>query len=173
MKKTIQLVVMATLCLNFCYGQHPKDCPELVKSSAKTIKVPHQSANTQPYKYAFSAYQSGYKTGYRISNDEFLKGKSITVRNYTLCQLYALALKLEPPKDSSEKAGLDANIILDLRQPDKLHKRYCYKLVVPYHQQDDFWVLMQRSLNEEFPEYTAVMERRGQGYVMVIRDKEY
>lgn len=173
MKKTIQMVVMAALCLNFCYGQDKKDCPQSEKTTLKGIKEAHSSANTQVFKYAFTGYQSGYKTGYRISPDVFMKGKSITVRNYTLKQLYALALRLEGVDDSSEREGAEERIALDLRQPEKLDKVYCYKLVVPYQQQDDFWVLMQRSLNEEFPEYTAVLERRGKEYFLVIRDKEY
>ncbi|MEJ2884385.1 hypothetical protein [Pedobacter sp. GR22-6] len=173
MKKTMKMVVMAALCLNFCYGQAQKDCPTEKKKGAKSIKEAHTSANTQVFKYAFTGYKSGYKTGYRISNDEFLKGKSITVRNYKLKDLYALALRLEPPHDSSEREAVQDRIILDLRQPEKLEKLYCYKLAVPYQQQDNFWVIMQRSLSEEFPEYTAVMERRGKEYFMVIRDKEY
>ncbi len=173
MKKTIQMVVMAALCLNFCYGQELKDCPTEKKKGAKTIKEVHTSANTQVFKYAFTGYQSGYKPGYRVSPDVFIKGKSISVRNYTLKQLYALALRWEGTHDTSEQEGAEKRIVLDVRQPEKLDKVYCYKLVVAYQQQDDFWVLMQRSLNEEFPEYTAVMERSGKEYFMVIRDKEY
>lgn len=159
MKRTMQLVVMAALCLNFCYGQNKKNCPK--------------PGTTRAYIYAFTGYKSGYKTGYRISEDQFMKGRVLTVRNYTITQLFALALRLEPPHDTSEKASVDERIIIDVRQPQKLKRLYCYKLVVPYNHQDDFYVLMQKSMNDEWPEYSVKMEKRGKDYFMVIRDKEY
>ncbi|WP_316788847.1 hypothetical protein [Pedobacter frigoris] len=159
MKKTIQSVVMAALCLNFCYGQNKKTCPK--------------PETTRTYVYAFSGFKSGYKTGYRISEDQFMKGRVLTVRNYTITQLFALALRLERPHDTSEKANDQERIVIDVRQPEKLKRIYCYKLVVPYNHQDDFYVLMQRSLNDEFPEYIVKMEKRDKEYFMVIRDKEY
>jgi len=151
MKQTIKLVVMATLCLNFCYGQ----------------------GTNKSYIYALTAYKSGYKTGYRITDDHFLRGRAITVRNYTLPQLFALALKLESIKDNSVKVKDQQQIIIDVHQPEKLNKKYCFKLVVPYDHQDDFYPLMQRTLNKEFPEYLVKIEKRDKNYFMVIRDQEY
>lgn len=159
MKKTMQLVVMAALCLNFCYGQHKNNCPK--------------PGTSRTYVYAFSGFKSGYKTGYRISEEQFMKGRVLTVRNYTITQLFALALRLERPHDTSINANEQERIIIDVRQPEKLNRKYCYKLVVSYNHQDDFYVLMQRSLNDEWPEYEVKMEKRGKEYFMTIRDKEY
>ena len=152
MKTTIKLVVMAALCLNFCYGQD------------KTSKS---------YIYALTGFKYGYKTGYRFNDDEFKRGRAITVRNYTMPQLFALALRLEHPAGASQKQIDRDQIIIDVLQPEKLIKKYCYKLVVPYNHQDSFYELMQRSLNEEFPEYLIKVEKRDKEYVMIIRDRPY
>jgi len=103
-----------------------------------------------------------------------MKGKTIVVRNYTITQLFALALKLRIAKDASDKqtSGND-QIIVEVRQPEKLKSLHCYKLVVPFYLTDNFYVIMHQSLNEEFPQYVVKMERRGGEDVMVIRDKEY
>ncbi|WP_316792049.1 hypothetical protein [Pedobacter frigoris] len=158
MKLTMKLVVMAALCFNFCYGQTKKACPK--------------SGTTRTHIYAFTGYKSGYKRSCRVSADEFMRGKMITVRNYTIPQLYAIALRLAPPNDASFKAGEQEKVIIDVRQPEKLKRLYCYKLVVPYNHQDDFYILMHRSLDGEWPEYEVKMEKKGKEYFMVIRDKE-
>src|SRR5215217_4999312 len=103
MKTTTPLIVMVAFCLNLSYGQEKQKCSMLAKPSrANSLAVkPKNSAANQPYKYDFSGFRSGYKSGYRISNDDFMKGKSIIVRNYTITQLFALALRLNVAKDNS------------------------------------------------------------------------
>ncbi len=178
MKKTTQIIVMAALCLNFCYGQ--SKITNLNKGNCATGQAASKSngnASPQanlPYKYDFSGFKSGYKSGYRISNDDFMKGKSITVRNYTITQLFALALRLHPANDTStEQARGKDQIVIDVRQPDKLNALHCYQLVVPFYLTDNFYVIMQQSLIEEFPEYVVKMERKGDANCMVIKDRVY
>ncbi|TKC03940.1 hypothetical protein [Pedobacter frigoris] len=149
MNKMIQLVLMLALCLNFCFGQVRKNSPP--------------PSTTRTYVYSFRDYKSGYKMGYRLSRDEVLKGRIIAVSNHTIAQLFALALRLENQKQ----------IAIEVREPEKLKRKYCYKLVVPYHHQDDFYILMLKSLNDEFPEYDVKKELRDKKYFMVIRDKIY
>lgn len=164
MNKSILTIIVAALCLNFCYGQEKKNCPKPIKTS-----------QNQPYKYDFCGFKSGYKPGYIVTDDVFMKGKSITVRNYTIAQLFALALRLHnnnSNNDTSEKQTSQDQIVIDVRQPEKLNTCYCYKLVVPFYLTDNFYIIMQQSLNEEFPQYTVKMERRGKEDVMVIKDKE-
>ena len=186
MKKTSQIIVLAALCLNICYGQDKQSCSEQTKvlQKHKRIKAgvqPINSSVNQPYKYAFSGFKSGYKSGYRISDDEFMKGKSITVRNYTVTQLFALAMgtgqmkkTVMTDKSYEPMPAIQAEkIIIDVRQPEKLNQIRCYQLVVPFYLTDNFYVIMRQSLNEEFPEYMVKMERREGGDYMVIKDKEY
>ncbi|WP_169304325.1 hypothetical protein [Pedobacter frigoris] len=45
--------------------------------------------------------------------------------------------------------------------------------VVGSMNRDDFYVLMQKSLNDEFPEYEVKMEKRDKEYFMILRDKDY
>jgi hypothetical protein len=170
MNKSIQTIIVAALCLNFCYGQDKKNCPKPIKSPQ--LKQNNSSVN-QPYKYDFSGFKSGFQPGYIVTDDVFMKGKTIVVRNYTITQLFALALRLDNPKnDTSQKQVSHNHIVIDVRQPDELNARHCYKLVVPFYLTDNFYIIMQRSLNEEFPQYTVKMERRGEADVMVIKDKE-
>ena len=176
--KTTPLILMALLCLNFCYAQDKKNCPKPAKTSqgitAKPDIKPNNASVNQPYKYDFSGFKSGYQPGYIVTDDAFMKGKTIVVRNYTITQLFALALRLRIAKDASDKqtSGND-QIIVEVRQPEKLKSLHCYKLVVPFYLTDNFYVIMHQSLNEEFPQYVVKMERRGGEDVMVIRDKEY
>ncbi|MES2454256.1 MAG: hypothetical protein V4594_01895 [Bacteroidota bacterium] len=175
MKKTSQIIVLAALCLNICYGQDKQSCSEQPKALQKNKRIkagvqPVNSTVNQPYKYAFSGFKSGYKCGYRISDDEFMKGKSITVRNYTVTQLFALAMGAGEMKSTLVQAE---KIVINVRQPEKLNQIRCYQLVVPFYLTDNFYVIMQQSLNEEFPEYIVKMERREGGDFMVIKDREY
>lgn len=154
MKKTTSFIAMAVLCLNFCFGQ--------VKSNNSSIN--------KPYKYGFSSYKSGYKPGYRISTDEFMRCKSITVRNYTITHLFALALGAG---DKTNPLIPEEKILLGVRQPSKLKQLKCFQLIVPFHLIDNFYVIMQQSLNEEFPEYIVKMQKFEKECYMVIEDKEY
>jgi len=149
------MIVMAALCLNFCYGQD---------------KQKANSCVNQPYKFDFSGFKSGYQPGYRISNDEFLKGKTITVRNYTITQLFALAMGA----GQAAKAAIPAeNIVIDVREPNKLNQIKCYQLIVPFYLTDNFYIIMRQNLQEEFPEYVVKMGNRGSQSYMTIKDKQY
>jgi hypothetical protein len=166
MKKTTQIIVMATLCLNFCYGQVKQKC---------------NPSSTLPYKYDISGVKSDYKPGFRITDDEFMKGKSIIVRNYSITQLFALAWRLDNIgntsgnfKDTAEEQTKHTDrILIDVREPERLKALHCFQLVVPFYLTDNFYVIMQQCLDAEFPEYRAKMERKGGEYFLVIRDKVY
>lgn len=179
MNKSIQTIIMAALCLNFCYGQEKKNSAKPTKSSKATAKTGIRQANNssinQPYKYDLCGFRSGFQPGYIVTDDVFMKGKTIVVRNYTITQLFALSLRFHNPKNDTSKkqaSGQD-RIIIDVRQPDQINTRYCYKLVVPFYLTDNFYTIMQSSLHEEFPQYAVKMERRGGADVMVIKDKEF
>jgi hypothetical protein len=175
MNKTTSFIAMTVLCLNFCYGQEKQDCSRQTKSSKKSLQVkPNNSSVNQPYKFHLSGFKSGYQPGYIVTDDVFMKGKTIVVRNYTITQLFALALKLRIARDASDKqTSSNDHIIVEVRQPEKLKSLHCYKLVVPFYLTDNFYVIMHQSLNEEFPQYVVKTEKRGGEDVMVIRDKEY
>jgi hypothetical protein len=151
-KKTKITFVMATLCLNFCYGQ-PKS------------KSPIDTTATI-FKYGFTGFKSGYPSGYRMNRDAFGNYKTITVRNYTITQLFAVAL-------GAGRQIREEAIMKEVREPKKLDAIYCYKLMVPAWQADNFYIIMQQNLNLEFRDYQASMEERNGKYYMVIRDKEY
>ncbi|MHA4894630.1 hypothetical protein ACXZ1K_07765 [Pedobacter sp. PWIIR3] len=151
MKKTRLTFVLATLCLNFAYGQEKQKC-----KIDNTFSV---------FKFGFCGYKTGYKPGIKISPDTFGKGKTITVRNLPITQLYAIAL-------NCGKQLCDDNIILDVREPKKLQELRCYQLIVPYNQLDNFYVIMHQNLNLEFPEYAAKMELRNNLNYLVITEKE-
>lgn len=163
MKTTLMLI--AVLGLNFCYGQE----------AAKQTKIPFKDAKPNPasahqdYVYSISGFKSGYKPGYRIDEHEFVKGRSITVRNYNIIQLFKLALEAGMPECAIDSA----HILIDVREPKKLQAIHCFKLVVPFYQTDNFYIIMQRCLNEQFPEYKVKMEVRSKESFMVIRDREY
>jgi len=159
------LVLMAALCLNFCYGQEAAKQSKIPFKNAK----PHPASAHQDYVYAITGFKSGYKPGYRIDEQEFVKGRSITVRNYNIIQLYKLALEAGVPECAIDSA----HILVDVREPKKLQAIHCFKLVVPFYQTDNFYIIMQRCLNGEFSEYTVKMESRGKESFMVIRDREY
>ncbi|WP_285056642.1 hypothetical protein [Pedobacter ginsengisoli] len=176
--KTTPLILMALLCLNFCYAQDKKNCPKPTKPSqvitAKPGIKPNNSSVNQPYKYDFSGFKSGYQPGYIVTDDAFMKGKTIVVRNYSIIQLFTLALRLQKGNiDTSKEQAIGKDqIVIEVRQPEKLNTLYCYKLVVPFYLTDNFYIIMHQSINEEFPQYTAKMERRDGADVMVIKDKE-
>jgi hypothetical protein len=164
MKKTSQIIVMAALCLNFAYGQDTQKCVNTKKNNTINYQ------GSLPYKYDFSGFKSGYPCGYRISNDDFMKGKSITVRNYTITQLFALAMGAG---DKSCPAIPADHIFLEVREPKQLEEIKCFQLVVPFYLADNFYTIMQQCLNAEFPEYAVSLQSRGRESVMVIKDKEY
>jgi len=149
MKTTKLTFVMATICLNFSYGQIKE------KSSAQN--------QLQLYQYGFCGYKSGYKPGFKIKKEVANRGKTITVRNYTVEQLFAIAYGAGTPINKEQ-------IITEVMEPKKLQEIRCYKLFVPQHQIDSFYTIMQQNLNMEFPDYIITMEKRGNENCMIIKD---
>jgi len=133
MKTTKLTFVMATICLNFSYGQMKE-------------KLPAEN-QFQLYQYGFSGFKSGYKPGFSIKKEVANRGKTITVRNYTVEQLFAIAYGAGAPINKDQ-------IIIDTIEPKKLQEIRCYKLFVPQHQIDSFYTIMQQNLHMEFPDYT-------------------
>lgn len=162
MKKTTQIIVMAVLCLNFCYGQQKKACPDLNQNNIYQLK---------DCQYGITGFKSGFKPGYILSDNRFNKGQTIMVRNCTLIELFSIAMGTGVSAGKPGRICTD-QVTIDVRDPKPLHKLYCYKLVVPAWQVDNFFVLMQQNLKLEFPQYVVTMERRELTDFMVIRDKD-
>lgn len=149
MKTTKLTFVMATLCLNFSYGQ--------IKEKSVT------QSQLQLYQYGFSGFKSGYKPGFRIKNEVCNRGRTIIVRNYSVEQLFAIAYGAGTPINKEK-------IIANVFEPKKLQEIRCYKLFVPQQQMDNFYFIMQQNLKLEFPDYTIIVEEKGNERFMVIND---
>ena len=151
MKTTRLTFVMATICLNFSYGQMKE------KSPAEN--------QFQLYQYGFSGFQSGYKPGFRIKKEIASRGKTITVRNYTVEQLFAIAYGAGTPISKEQ-------IIIEVTEPKKLQQIRCYRLFVPQQQIENLYTIMQQNLHMEFPDYIVTMEQRGDENYMIIKDAD-
>jgi len=138
---------MATICLNFSY------CQIKEKSPAEN--------QLQLYQYGFSGFKSGYKPGFRIKKEIANRGNTITVSNYTIEQLFAIAYGAGTPISKEQ-------IVIDVAGPKKLQQIRCYKLFVPQQQTDNFYSIMQQNLHLEFPEYMIALEKRGNEKCMII-----
>jgi hypothetical protein len=149
MKTTKLTFVMATICLNFSY--------DLIKEKSA---VQNQ---LQLYQYGFCGFKSGYKPGFRIKKGVVNRGKTITVRNYTVEQLFAIAYGASAPINKEQ-------IINEVMEPKKLQEIRCYKLFVPQQQIGSFYTIMQQNLNMEFPDYLITVEKRGRENCMIIKD---
>ncbi|HKG05049.1 MAG TPA: hypothetical protein VKB19_01255 [Pedobacter sp.] len=145
------ILVMAALCLNFCYGQQKQK--QLSPIELKGCQ------------YGITGFKSGFKAGYVVSKNSFLKSKAIIVRNYSLSQLFALAM-------GAGEVIKPENIIVDVREPKKLQQLYCYKLIVPPAQVDNFYVLMMQNLIQEFSVYEVKIECRDNKDMMLIKDRD-
>ena len=151
MKTTKLTFVMATICLNFSYAQLKE------KSPAEN--------QLQLFQYGFSGFNSGYKPGFRIKKEIANRGKTITVRNYSIQQLFAIAYGAGTPINHEQ-------VIIDVAEPKKLQQIRCYKLFVPHQQIDNFYSIMQQNLHMEFPDYKITIEQKGDENYMVIKDAD-
>lgn len=142
---------MATICLNFSYGQMKE------KSSEQN--------QLQLYKYGFSGFKSGYKPGFKIKKDIANRGKTIIVRNYTVEQLFAIAYGAGTPIAQEQ-------VIIDVAEPKKLKGIRCYKLFVPQDQIANFYIIMQQNLKLEFPDYKITIEYTDNEKIMIITDED-
>ena len=150
-KPTRLTFVMATICLNFSYSQMIE-------------KSPTQN-QLQLFQYGFSGFKSGYKPGFRIKKEVANRGKTITVCNYTVEQLFALAYGAGTPINHEQ-------VIIDVAEPKKLQQIRCYKLFVPQQQTDSFYTIMQQNLHMEFPDYIITTKQRGNQIFMIITDED-
>jgi len=141
---------MAALCLNFCYGQQKQK--QLSPIELKGCQ------------YGITGFKSGFRAGYVVSKNSFLKSKAIVVRNYSLTQLFALAIHAGEPMDPE-------SVIIEVREPKKLQQLYCYKLIVPPALVDNFYVIMMQNLAYEFPAYLVTMECMGHRDIVLIKDR--
>jgi len=151
MKTTKLTFVMATICLNFSYGQMIE-------------KSPSQN-QLQLFQYGFSGFKSGYKPGFRIKKEVANRGKTITVYNYTIEQLFAIAYGAGTPISKEQ-------IVIDVAEPKKLQQIRCYKLFVPQRQIASFYTIMQQNLHMEFPDYIVTTKQRGNQIFMIITDED-
>ena len=142
---------MATICLNFSYGQMIE-------------KSPSQN-QLQLFQYGFSGFKSGYKPGFRIKKEVANRGKTITVYNYTIEQLFAIAYGAGTPISKEQ-------IVIDVAEPKKLQQIRCYKLFVPQRQIASFYTIMQQNLHMEFPDYIVTTKQRGNQIFMIITDED-
>ena len=142
---------MATICLNFSYAQLKE------KSPAEN--------QLQLFQYGFSGFNSGYKPGFRIKKEIANRGKTITVRNYTVQQLFAIAYGAGTPINHEQ-------VIIDVAEPKKLQQIRCYKLFVPQQQIDNFYSIMQQNLHMEFPDYKITIEQKDNKNYMIIKDAD-
>ena len=142
---------MATICLNFSYGQMIE-------------KTPAQN-QLQLFQYGFSGFKSGYKPGFRIKKEIANRGKTITVYNYTIEQLFAIAYGAGTPISKEQ-------MVIDVAEPKKLQQIRCYKLFVPQQQIASFYTIMQQNLHMEFPDYIVTTKQRGNQIFMIITDED-
>ena len=83
--------------------------------------------------------------------------------NHTIEQLFAIAYG-DGASISKEQ------IIIDVIEPKKLQEMRCYKLFVPQHQIDSFYIIMQQNLTMEFPDYIITVESIGNKNYIIIKD---
>jgi len=142
---------MATICLNFSYDQMKERSPT--------------KNQLQLYRYGFLGFNSDYKPGFRIKKEIANRGKTITVRNYTVQQLFAIAYGAGTPINHEQ-------VIIDVMNPEKLQQIRCYKLFVPQQQIDNFYTIIQQNLHMEFGDYKITIDYRGKENYMIIKDTD-
>nr|WP_294869894.1 hypothetical protein [uncultured Pedobacter sp.] len=138
--------IMATMCLNFSY--------------TKLKEKSHQN-ELQLYQYGFSGFKSGNAPDLKIKKN--CRGHTMIIINHTIEQLFAIAYG-DGASISKEQ------IIIDVIEPKKLQEMRCYKLFVPQHQIDSFYIIMQQNLTMEFPDYIITVESIGNKNYIIIKD---
>nr|WP_068886613.1 hypothetical protein [Pedobacter panaciterrae] len=147
MELTKPTFAMATICLNISYCKLKEELSE--------------HTQLQLYQYGFSGFKSGYTSGLRIKKNS--RGQTLTVLNYTVEQLFAVAYGAGMPIKH------DHNII-DVTERIKLQESRCYKLFVPQQQIANFYSIMQQNLKLEFPAYKITIELIDNEKYMIITD---
>nr|WP_068890594.1 hypothetical protein [Pedobacter panaciterrae] len=147
MELTKPTFTMATICLNISYCQLKEELSE--------------QSQFQLYQYGFSGFKSGYTPGLRIKKNS--RGNTLTVLNYTIEQLFAIAYGAGTPISYNQT-------IIDVRERVKLQEIRCYKLFVPQQQTTNFYTIMQQNLKLEFPDYQVTIELIDNEKYMIITD---
>nr|WP_068892081.1 hypothetical protein [Pedobacter panaciterrae] len=145
MELTKPTFTMATICLNISYCQLKED----------------KNNQLQLYRYGFSGFKPGYTPGLRIKKNS--RGNTLTVLNYTIEQLFAIAYGAGTPISYNQT-------IIDVTDRVKLQEIKCYKLFVPQQQTTNFYIIMQQNLNMEFANYKITIERIDNEKFMIITD---
>ncbi|MBE9602973.1 hypothetical protein [Pedobacter sp. MC2016-24] len=146
MEKLTIIVVMAMLCLNFNVLAQKKDCNIQLVSNCK---------------WGFSGFKTGFASYSKITPSRFAQWRRLVVYNKTLPEMFSIALR-----------ALDCDILIAVKDPEKLTTKYCYELNTPPELVDDIFVIMHKHLNYQYPDYVASIEYKNGKNYLVISDKE-
>ncbi|MFA4868084.1 MAG: hypothetical protein WC623_07795 [Pedobacter sp.] len=154
MKKLLIMCSVATLCLNFnAFGQK------------KLKNIACKKDTVTQYKYGFCPYKTGYKSYTKITPSHFSSWRRVISYNQTLPELYAVAL-------GAGNTFSQNRVIIEVREPEKLNKKYCYELQVPAYLCDDMFIIMHQNLQYQYPDYiSSVVQINGVNWLK-ISDKE-
>lgn len=151
MKKLTILSVMAFLCLNNSVRAQSMDCDPKVVSRCK---------------YGFTSFKTGFKPETKLTPSSFNKWRRLISYNHTPIQLYAIALGAGSPI-SSER------LIIEVKNPERLERKYCYELNTPPELVDNMFVIMLQHLQYEFPDYIATLVPKNGITYLKIEDKDW
>ncbi|SDJ95070.1 hypothetical protein SAMN04487898_105132 [Pedobacter sp. ok626] len=154
MKKITTVSVVALLCLNF--GAIAQLHPRNITCKKDTVTS---------YKYGFSLFKTGYKSYTRITPSQFAGWRRIISYNQTLVELYAVAL-------GAGNTFSNERVVIEVREPEKLNKKYCYELNVPAYLVDNMFVIMHQNLLYQYPKYVASVVCINGSAWLKITDKE-
>jgi len=146
MKKLLIICSVATLCLNFSVFGQKKNC---------------NSQHVSSCKLGFSEFKGGIAPYSKLTPSTFDNWRRLIVYNKTIPEMYAIAFRAS-----------ECDMIINVRNPEKLNIKYCYELNAPPELVDNFFVIMQQHLYYQYPDYTASIEyKNGKSYLIII-DKE-
>lgn len=154
MKKLLIICSMAALCLNFS-----------AFSQKKLKNINCKKDTVTQYKYGFSPFKTGYKSYTKITPSQFAAWRRIISYNQTLPELYSVAM-------GGGNTFPQNRVIVDVREPEKLTKKYCYELQTPPDLTDNIYVIMHQNLSYQYPDYTASIVRINGSSWLKISDKE-
>lgn len=150
MKKLLIICSVATFCLNF---------------SAFSQKVNCKKDTVTAYKYGFSNYKVGFKSSTKVTPSRFNAWRRIISYNQTIPELYAIAI-------GAGNTIASNRVIIDVREPEKLNKKYCFELNVPPHLVNNIFTIMHQNLLYQFSEYNVSVEYINGLQCLKISDKE-
>lgn len=136
-------------------------------------------ANQLRYHSLISGYTEGLSGGADVSNIEPDTARKITVRNWSIPRMYALAFTdlgnfrqnriLLDVKDSLELTHLGSGQNYgDWRKSYS----YCYELIVPFSYTSKAYSFMRQDLERYFTKYSAVLEKRNKKCLVLIRTSQ-